>query len=657
MRTTSKENIAMTGTQFETLSLEKLKAINESIGNNNSARKLDFITRLPLELVSDIMKYFEPHELIELFSVSKGWKTCLLGSPSLWSSWNIDKNDYDWDHPSISAVLLRVGQYVSELTLNYSIDLKYFTETLFNYISNGKLNKLETLNLYGCYCSHDVVFTFPTAALLNVADTLKKLEISFDQYYSMNDKIVQGSVDNKIFKSKKYELTAIDAFQSIITVLSTCHQIEYIRYVNSSAVDHFSPSIISTISDNDDSLYSSLIHLEIEMGYTETLYEDQIFKRCPNLRILRLKYARHINVSLLDSIRRHCPYLEYLSFNYHQNLIYGKDLYDEYYPKSSTQNNSNNRTAAKVTSPSSSSSSPTLNKIYMEVAETDHALPFLNHYVDSIEEMGLSFKSGYQIYFESLQLMNQLVSLVVTDIWDPFVLPTLLSKLPSLRNLEIYELVTTSTELIDIFKGLKTLEKLTIHSKPISFVSMGDDAHYYLERAKNHGVDLFNIYADGSMFNTTACSSAEEKEKDSADCVSSQEQGHGGGRLTHVSLSGCEILQDEVLEALGNIKTLSSVFIESAPLLTLQGINRFCEQLNMLPGLFSIELSDIPCVNDSTLFILGLSSTAASISHNITKRITLNSLHNVTEKGLDQLAKKQGVSLISNDCPGTINGI
>ncbi|KAI7848115.1 hypothetical protein BDC45DRAFT_541332 [Circinella umbellata] len=147
---------------------------------------------------------------------------------------------------------------------------------------------------------------------------------------------------------------------------------------------------------------------------------------------------------------------------------------------------------------------------------------------------------------------------------------------------------------------------------------------YYLERAKIHEVDLFNIYAGGSMFHTTAV---------------------------------CEILQDEVLQALGNIKTLSSVYIESTPLLTLQGINRLCEQLNVLPGLFSIELSDIPCVNDSTLFILGLSSTAAPISHNITKRITLNSLRNVTKKGLDQLAKKQGVSLISNDCPGTINSI
>ncbi|KAG2218008.1 hypothetical protein INT45_001551 [Circinella minor] len=450
--------------------------------------------------------------------------------------------------------------------------------------------------------------------------------------------------------SKKYELTAIDAFQSIITVLSTCHQIEYIRYVNPSAVDHFSSSIISTSNNNDDPLYSSLRHLEIEMGYTETLYENHIFKRCPNLRILRLKYARHINVSLLDSIRNHCPNLEYLSFNYHQNLIDGKDLYDQYYPKSSTQDNSNNRTTEKVTSSSSSSSSPTLNRIYMEVEETDHTLPFLNQYADTIEEMGLSFKSGHQIYFESMQPMNQLVSLAVTDIWDPFVLPTLISKLPSLRNLELYELVTTSTELINTLKDLNALEKLTIHSKPISFVSMGDDAHYYLERAKNHGVDLFNAYADRSMFNTTIGSSAEKKEKYTADCVSSQEQ----GRLTYVSLSGSEILQDEVLEALGNIKTLSSVYIESAPLLTLQGINRFCEQLNVLPGLFSIELSDVPCVNDATLSILGSLSMTTLSTPDVTKCITLKSLKNVTKEGLNRLVKKQGVSVIANDCLGTM---
>ena len=83
------ENGMIAGRQFDTLSLEELKAINESADNSNSTKKLDFITRLPLELVTDIMKYFEPYELIKMLPVSKEWENCLLRCPPLWSSWRI----------------------------------------------------------------------------------------------------------------------------------------------------------------------------------------------------------------------------------------------------------------------------------------------------------------------------------------------------------------------------------------------------------------------------------------------------------------------------------------------------------------------------------------------------------------------------------------
>ena len=144
----SNKNVARAGRQFNTLSLEKPKAISDSTGNNNSNKKIDFILQLPLELITDIMKYFDPHILIKMLSVSKEWENCLLGSPTLWSTWNINKSDYDWNDPSILTVLPRVGHHILELTLSYSLDLNYFTKTLFNLISNGNLNKLESLNLY-----------------------------------------------------------------------------------------------------------------------------------------------------------------------------------------------------------------------------------------------------------------------------------------------------------------------------------------------------------------------------------------------------------------------------------------------------------------------------------------------------------------------------
>ena len=507
----------------------------------------------------------------------------------------------------------------------------------------------STPKIIDCYCSEELVFKIPTTALLNVANTLKKLEISYSKYYNINDKMVQSSSDNEIFTPKKYDSTAIDAFQSIIAIISTCHQIEYIRYVNPSAFDSCtspSSSTISTTNNNDGPLSSSLRHLEIEMGYTETLYEEHIFKRCPHLQILRLKYDRHINVSLLDSIQRYCPRLEYLWFNYPEDLVYGKDLFYQYYPEPSNQNINSNRTTTKVTPPLSPSS-PMLKRLYMLIKETDHTISFLNQYADTIEELALSFKSGDKVYFTSLRPMNQLVSLVVTDIWQPFILPTLIPKLPSLQNLELYDLLATSTELIDTLKKVNTLEKLKIHCEPIFYASMGVDLYAYLEIAKNQAVDLFDAFAESYMTTistATTCSKEEQGNVDDHDL--SLKQRHGQRRLTHVSLSGCEFLQDRVLESLGNIKTLSSVFIESAPCLTTKGINTFCEKLNLLPGPFSIELSNVSCVDDSTLSILGSPSIATTRDHDITKIITLKFLDNVTKVGLDQLIKKQGVSVI-----------
>ena len=144
----SDKNVAMVTRQFGTLSLEESKALNKSTGNNNSNKKLDFIPRLPLELITDIMKYFEPHVLIEMLSVSKEWENCLLECPPLWSSWHIYSSDFNWYDPAILTVLRRVGRHISELRLDYSTDLKDFTRTLLNHISKGTLNKLETLEFY-----------------------------------------------------------------------------------------------------------------------------------------------------------------------------------------------------------------------------------------------------------------------------------------------------------------------------------------------------------------------------------------------------------------------------------------------------------------------------------------------------------------------------
>ena len=233
--------------------------------------------------------------------------------------------------------------------------------------------------------------------------------------------------------------------------------------------------------------------------------------------------------------------------------------------------------------------------------------------------MSLSIESGYPAQLSPVQQMDRLVSFVVNRVRYPLALATRIPEFRSLRNLEFYNTCMMGNAFISALKNVNTLEKLTIHSE---------------------------ISADMAASMVTTIN--EQGQETSHDCT---QQGNGPRKLAYVSLMKCKFLEDPVLEAVGNIKTLSSISIGYAPAITSKGINAFCEQLNLLPELSSITLSGPHCVDDSTLSILGSSSTSTiSKSWDVTKTITLKLLDNVTKEALDQLSKKQGVSLISYNC-------
>lgn len=141
MATASGKNVTMTSRQLETLSFKS------PAGRNNRSKKRDLLMQLPLEIITNIMKYLEPSKLIRLSRVSSQWRTLLLESPILWSTWNINTKDY-WDYSNILRALPDVDHHISDLTLSYSAHLKCLAEDVFNRINNGDINNLETLRLY-----------------------------------------------------------------------------------------------------------------------------------------------------------------------------------------------------------------------------------------------------------------------------------------------------------------------------------------------------------------------------------------------------------------------------------------------------------------------------------------------------------------------------
>ena len=488
-----------------------------------------------------------------------------------------------------------------------------------------------------CYISTKKSFRLPATALLKLANTLKKLEITYDEDlfdYDYDDNYINDKDQgNEMFISTtSMDSATFDIFRLAISAL---HQLEYFRYVDPEFFCSPSSSPLSTFftMNNNNSFSSSLKHLEIELGSIEARYVERILKQCPNLLILWLMSLRaYTDTSILDTIRQYCPRSEYILFDYKGDLLYGQDLFELYVPKSPGRSHAETTTPLASQSPSIPSTSSSLKKLHINIHNTNHVIPFLNHYSDTIEEMMLSFHRDYQQSLSSVHLLNQLVSLVVTHLEYPVVLATLLPKLPSLQILEFDNSHMGDNELINALKHVNTLKELKIRNGRYAVV--------------DHMVDLFNAYAEASTIATFNSSIKELKEANSAGNRSlSEQQLCGGGQLAHVSLIDCDFIADPVLEALGNIKTLSSVYISYMYYVTTKGINAFCEQLNLLPVLRSITLCGLDCVDDSTLSILGSSSTRRN--HDSTRAITLIALYNVTKEALDRLSKKEGVSLIS----------
>ena len=498
-----------------------------------------------------------------------------------------------------------------------------------------------------CHVSNIFIFELPTVVLLKLANTLKELEIVYDANvdlvrlpsdYNNYENNEDGTADNETFRSIWHtSRLTFDAFKSLNTVLSTCHQLEYIRYVNPHYYDISSSSRSAIFTNKDDeALCLSLKHLELAFAGIENV--DHILKRCPNLQILRLEALAHtVRAPVLDSIQRYCPRLQYLSFNYHHDLLYGKRLYDHYYAKSSIFNNRNIATITQNSQPqssqqSSSSSSSSLTQLNISIRDMDYVIPLINRHADTIEQMSLSDEPIYDPQLLSVRQMDRLVSLIVNRVRYPQALATLIPKLPSLRNLEFYNTRMTGNTFISALKNVNTLEKLTIHGK--------------ISADMREITSLFHAYAEASMVPTVN----EQGEKTTSDCTTGP---NGRQKLAHVSLIECTFLENRVLEALANIKTLSSVTIENATGMSGNGIDSFCEQLNWLPELTSITLSGLACVDDTTLSILASSPRRRRAeSRDVVKTITLKSLPNVTKRGLDRLSKKQGVSLTSYNCGG-----
>ena len=103
---------------------------------------IDFLHRLPCELVPEILQHFPIQALFECMDVSQTWRARIQSSPSLWHEISVMKDD---EHliPQLSAV----EQYIRSYHTYYASE-KSLGATL-GLIHSGRLNQLKTLGNFG----------------------------------------------------------------------------------------------------------------------------------------------------------------------------------------------------------------------------------------------------------------------------------------------------------------------------------------------------------------------------------------------------------------------------------------------------------------------------------------------------------------------------
>lgn len=130
----------MSPSTSDTLLSDQQQAITIKCSNDSSRVKVDFIRRIPTELLCTVLSHLDPNHLVtECLLVSQLWRERLLHCPKVWSQIRVDRMEFS------PRALLLVGKYIQLLKVHHCGG-RWFT-MLFEYMIAGAFPKLRTLKL------------------------------------------------------------------------------------------------------------------------------------------------------------------------------------------------------------------------------------------------------------------------------------------------------------------------------------------------------------------------------------------------------------------------------------------------------------------------------------------------------------------------------
>ncbi|KAI8143786.1 hypothetical protein BJV82DRAFT_609421 [Fennellomyces sp. T-0311] len=235
---------------------------------DQSTHAVDFIPRLPPELIHFIFRSFDTDELVEFTKVSKQWKQSIANCSSLWRRFTVADDEIE-----LIQILDSVGEHVRTYHVTYGC--QEVLDGSLDKLTSGHMDHVQMLKWHNCEFAHE-----------HILQPIKHLQ-------HLTELII--TVDHEDWDM--YEPSVPD----LPTILGACPHLKRLD------IDMTDNDVFKPLQPIDIDLPSNLqlTHLNWSNGSnTEEYTINAVLAACPKLQYVMIGQCDQPD---LLSIRNHCP--------------------------------------------------------------------------------------------------------------------------------------------------------------------------------------------------------------------------------------------------------------------------------------------------------------------------------------------------------------
>ncbi|KAI8138293.1 hypothetical protein BJV82DRAFT_299440 [Fennellomyces sp. T-0311] len=499
-----------------------------------SQTRVDFVARLPIEIVDDTITLLPNKSKFVLLTISSIWRNKIFRCSSVWKTLSNDTSD-----DGIASVIPHIAAHVEDLTIA-TTDRRVFLRYILG-LTGGNFSKIKSLTMDENCTSHiDAPMTVPVSgAFWQIRNTLTRLVLHFHQ-------------DSAVI--------------TLVDLLTSCSNIQSLEY--SAPYSRLSDTIGELVLLNP---HNALVDMQLTAQSITGTDIQKLFPCCQQVKRLIL-YA--CDITVLDVVDTVCPNLRTFGFNSDLTEIQRLDDPDTNHP------------------------SPGLRQLYTNNGGTgvpaEAILPLIRRNMNSLKVLYGNISDGSStrnlgVQFADIELEN-LSKLIFWGTISGLVQGVLLRSISACSAL-------TRVEVIDC-RHIKRLVDALVALPPLEFLGI---SHSKDEIGEADLQRLFEYYAKYSP------SARQFKATRLRDCPT--------------------IVTDDVVIALADIKTLEQIWFRNLSSVSSYGMHELLKK--RCNSMVDIRLTEMDMVTDNTLSTIGNVKNLRSIH--------LERLRNVTDLGIINL--------------------